>query len=201
MDYHNITAVKEEYLDDIKENFLKDPKNELIDNYTLTDIKDEYLYDGKENFIEYSKGDKRLRVLTHTSKLQELVNIKEISKPVKYIETPAEFVDQPVYLQKGENKFFEPSLFTLVGDFCSIVNEDKQEEQFPISPSKDPLTNLHITQTEHNFKCSTCQTSFLNSSALTRHTKIHINERKFVCLECNKTFQRPFHLKHCHLRH
>ena len=195
MEYYNLTDVEDEYPNDIEENDLEDPKNEFMDYCNLTDIKDEYIYDVKD-----TKEYKRLRVeenenLKRTAQILELCNMKKISKPVKFIKNPLDYVNQPVFLQKSEIKFSESSLFTLVDDLCTIVKEDREEEQTPISPSKDPLSDLHITQAEHHFKCSTCQKSFSNRRAFTRHTKIHINERNFVCLECNKTFQRPSHLK------
>ena len=83
--------------------------------------------------------------------------MKEISKPVIFIKNPLDYANQPVFVEEGEIKFSESSLFTLVDDLCLIEEEDTEEEQTPISPSKDPLSDLHITQTKYNFKCSTCQ--------------------------------------------
>ena len=167
MDQHNLTHVKDEYLNDNKENCLEGPKKKLNDYYNLPDIKDEYLHDVKEKDLEDTKGDELLRVkenenLRTTAQILEVIKLKEISKPVKYIKDPVNDGNQPVFLEKRgkrEDKLSESSLFTLVGGLCSIVEEDRQEKQTSISPKKDPLSDLYITQTEPNFKCSTCQKS------------------------------------------
>ena len=117
MDYYNVTGVKDEFIDGVKENDLENSRKEC-------------LYDAIEQDVEYLKDDtkefKMLGVdknedLERTAQILELCNMKKISKPVKFIKNPLDYVNQPVFLQKSEIKFSESSLFTLVEYQLKIV--------------------------------------------------------------------------------
>ncbi|KAL3320456.1 hypothetical protein Ciccas_000869 [Cichlidogyrus casuarinus] len=51
------------------------------------------------------------------------------------------------------------------------------------------------------FKCSICDKTFSNSSAIAKHRLTHTDERKYVCNICNKAFKRQDHLNGHKLTH
>ena len=183
-----------------------------MDGFNVTDFVDACLDDIKEEDFEDlagdTKGKQRLEVEQHedlslklAAQILELIKMKSIPGKVIDDKNPKVYVKQQVFLHKREEKLPKSSSLTLVDDKCSVVEENKQEEQTPIMSSKDPTSDLHMSQTDRILKCQTCTKSFSNRSAFTRHTKSHKKEKNFICLVCNKAFHRASHLRDHDLIH
>ncbi|XP_030392020.1 zinc finger protein 391-like [Gopherus evgoodei] len=66
--------------------------------------------------------------------------------------------------------------------------ETQQRPEGKFSILSDPVTSDRINLEETRFTCHECGKSFSQSSALFRHQRIHTGEKPYECSECGKCF-------------
>ncbi|KAM7137392.1 uncharacterized protein RBU57_016967 isoform 16-T44 [Macrochelys suwanniensis] len=74
----------------------------------------------------------------------------------------------------------------------SCESQHRPEENF--SSRSDLITKERINLEEPRYTCAECGKSFDGSYALIKHWRIHTRERPYTCSECGKSFNQSSHL-------
>ncbi|CAM4642661.1 unnamed protein product [Lepidochelys kempii] len=86
-----------------------------------------------------------------------------------------------------------------VSGSCALAEEAKacESQQRPeenFSSHSDLVTHERINLEETRYTCHECGKSFDGSSALIKHQRIHTGEKSYMCFECGKSFNQSFTL-------
>ncbi|XP_074980232.1 uncharacterized protein LOC125629215 isoform X2 [Caretta caretta] len=99
---------------------------------------------------------------------------------------------EPYGTLSGRSKGNDSGSCALAEEAKACESQQRPEENF--SSHSDLITHERINLEETRYTCHECGKSFDGSSALIKHQRIHTGEKSYMCFECGKSFNQSFTL-------